>query len=52
VDPAGNLRYFRLARASYVVEILPAKYLLHERINRKRWAGALLLTLGVILLAH
>jgi drug/metabolite transporter (DMT)-like permease len=38
--------------ASYVVETLLAKYLLHEKINRKRWAGALLVTFGVILLAH
>jgi uncharacterized membrane protein len=38
--------------ASYVIETLLAKHLLHEKINRKRWTGALLVTLGVILLAH
>jgi len=38
--------------ASYVLETLLAKYLLHEKINRKRWAGALLVTFGVILLAQ
>lgn len=38
--------------ASYVLETLLAKYLLHEKVNRKRWAGASLVTFGVILLAH
>jgi drug/metabolite transporter (DMT)-like permease len=38
--------------ASYVIETLLAKYLLHERINRKRWTGVLLVTFGVILLAR
>jgi len=38
--------------ASYVIETLLAKYLLHEKINRKRWTGALLVTFGVILLAQ
>ena len=38
--------------ASYVVETLLAKYLLHEKINRKRWVGALLVTFGVVLLAR
>ncbi|HEY7336505.1 MAG TPA: EamA family transporter [Bryobacteraceae bacterium] len=38
--------------ASYVLEILLAKYLLHEKINGKRWVGALLVTFGVILLAQ
>ena len=38
--------------ASYVIETLLAKYLLHERINRKRWVGAMLVSFGVILLAR
>jgi drug/metabolite transporter (DMT)-like permease len=38
--------------ASYVIETLLAKYLLHEKINRKRWTGALLVTFGVVLLAR
>ncbi|HLH41870.1 MAG TPA: EamA family transporter [Bryobacteraceae bacterium] len=38
--------------ASYVVETLLAKYLLHEKINRKRWLGALLVASGVALLAQ
>jgi bacterial/archaeal transporter family protein len=37
--------------ASYVIEALLAKYVLHERLSAKRWAGALLVTSGVILLA-
>jgi hypothetical protein len=38
--------------ASYVLEIVLAKYLLHEQINWKRWTGAVLVTAGVILLAE
>ncbi len=36
---------------SYVFETLIAKYLLHERVTWKRWAGAALVACGVILLS-
>jgi drug/metabolite transporter (DMT)-like permease len=37
--------------ASYVLETIFAKYLLKERIGRTRWAGSLLVAVGVVLLA-
>jgi drug/metabolite transporter (DMT)-like permease len=37
--------------ASVVVETLMARYYLKERVNRKRWVGALLVAAGVALLA-
>ncbi len=37
--------------SSYVVETVLAKYVLRERIGWRRWAGACLVTLGVLLLA-
>jgi drug/metabolite transporter (DMT)-like permease len=37
--------------ASYVVETLLAGWLLKERVDRRRWAGALLVACGVALLA-
>ena len=37
--------------ASYVAETIVAKYLLKERVNWKRWAGAGLVAGGVALLA-
>jgi drug/metabolite transporter (DMT)-like permease len=37
--------------ASYVLETILARYVLKERISRKRWAGALLVACGVILVA-
>jgi drug/metabolite transporter (DMT)-like permease len=37
--------------ASYVAETIIAKYLLKERVNWKRWAGAGLVACGVALLA-
>ena len=37
--------------ASYVVETLLAKWILKERVDSRRWAGALLVTCGVALLA-
>jgi uncharacterized membrane protein len=41
--PAGS--------SSYVVDSLAAKYLLHEKISRTRWAGALCVGLGVALIS-
>jgi len=38
--------------ASYVIEIVLAKYLLREQINWRRWAGAVLVTAGVVFLAQ
>jgi drug/metabolite transporter (DMT)-like permease len=37
--------------ASIAIETLCARIFLHERVTRRRWAGALLVTLGVALLA-
>ena len=37
--------------ASYVVETLLAKWILQERVDGRRWAGALLVAGGVALLA-
>ena len=37
--------------ASYLVETLLAKLLLKERVDWKRWAGAMLVAGGVVLLA-
>lgn len=37
--------------ASYVLETFLAKYVLRERVGRKRWAGAFLVAFGVALLA-
>jgi drug/metabolite transporter (DMT)-like permease len=37
--------------ASYVVETLLAKSILKERVDRRRWTGALLVASGVALLA-
>jgi uncharacterized membrane protein len=37
--------------ASYVVETLLAKWLLRERVDVRRWTGALLVACGVALLA-
>jgi drug/metabolite transporter (DMT)-like permease len=37
--------------ASYVVETILAKYVLKERVDGRRWTGALLVTFGVALLA-
>jgi len=36
--------------ASYVLETFLAKYLLRERITWRRWAGAVLVACGVVLL--
>ena len=36
---------------SYVLETILARYILKERISRKRWAGALLVACGVALVA-
>jgi len=38
--------------ASYVVETLLAAWLLKERVDARRWMGALLVACGVALLAH
>ena len=37
--------------ASYVLETVLARYVLQERIGRRRWAGALLVACGVALVA-
>lgn len=37
--------------ASFVIETLLAKYFLRERVDGRRWAGALLVAFGVALLA-
>lgn len=37
--------------ASFVIETLLAKLILKERVNAKRWMGALLVACGVALLA-
>ncbi len=37
--------------ASYVLETILARYVLKERISRKRWVGALLVACGVALVA-
>jgi drug/metabolite transporter (DMT)-like permease len=37
--------------ASYVVETLLAKWILKERVDSRRWTGALLVACGVALLA-
>jgi drug/metabolite transporter (DMT)-like permease len=37
--------------ASYVLETVLAKYLLHEPVSVERWAGASLVALGVALLS-
>ena len=37
--------------ASYVLETLLAKWILKERVDTRRWAGALLVACGVALLA-
>ena len=37
--------------ATYVIETLLAKYILKEHIESRRWAGVLLVTCGVALLA-
>ncbi len=37
--------------ASYLVETLLAKWILHERVDWRRWAGASLVACGVALLA-
>jgi drug/metabolite transporter (DMT)-like permease len=37
--------------ASYVFETVLARYVLRERVSRKRWAGALLVACGVALIA-
>jgi len=37
--------------AAYVVEILLARYILQETIGRQRWAGAVLVTVGVALVS-
>jgi drug/metabolite transporter (DMT)-like permease len=37
--------------STYLVDALLAKYLLKERINKQRWAGVVLITVGIILIA-
>jgi len=39
------------ASAGYVVETLGARFFLAERVNRVRWAGAVLVTAGVALIS-
>jgi drug/metabolite transporter (DMT)-like permease len=37
--------------AAYAVETLLAKYILKETVGGERWAGALLVTLGVVMIS-
>ena len=40
------------ASLTLVTNAIAAKYFLHENVDRRRWASALLVCLGVYLLAH
>ena len=37
--------------STYIVDALLAKYILKERVNKQRWAGIVLITVGIILIA-
>ncbi len=37
--------------AAYVLETLLARWILHERVSPRRWAGALIVAVGVILIS-
>lgn len=40
-----------LTASSYIVETAMAKYILKENVNWQRWAGAILVAIGITLLA-
>ena len=40
-----------VSAVTYVMETVLAKYLLKERVTRRRWAGAALVICGVILVS-
>jgi drug/metabolite transporter (DMT)-like permease len=47
-----NLSYTVPATSlSYVISTLGAKFILKERINRRRWVGTLLVGLGILLIS-
>ena len=37
--------------STYVFDALLAKYVLKERVNERRWAGIVLITIGIVLIA-
>ena len=37
--------------STYIVDALLAKYLLREHVNKQRWAGIVLITAGIVLIA-
>ena len=37
--------------STYVADALLAKYVLKERVNKQRWAGIVLITAGILLIA-
>ena len=37
--------------STYIVDALAAKYLLKERVNKRRWAGIVLISAGILLIA-
>ncbi len=37
--------------STYIADALLAKYLLKERVNKRRWAGIVLITAGILLIA-
>lgn len=37
--------------STYIADGLLAKYLLKERVNKRRWAGIVLITAGILLIA-
>lgn len=39
-----------LTASSYILEVALAKYLLKEEVHWRRWAGAALVTIGIIML--
>jgi drug/metabolite transporter (DMT)-like permease len=37
--------------STYVVDAVVARYLLKEQVNKQRWAGIVLITAGIVLIA-
>jgi drug/metabolite transporter (DMT)-like permease len=37
--------------STYIADALLAKYVLKERVNKRRWAGIVLITAGILLIA-
>ncbi|HEU4402613.1 MAG TPA: EamA family transporter [Candidatus Polarisedimenticolia bacterium] len=42
---------FPLTATSDIITTLAARYLLHERVTPRRWAGVLIVTLGIVLIS-